>query len=86
MTLTNYDVHDNWPPEYIVTLTYFGQPDGTSGYVYRSRNVLCARLLMPDVESVSPNGTTRIGQQVSAGMEVAMDECVSGEKGLGLAG
>src|SRR5882757_6403418 len=53
--------------------------------LYRSWNLLSACLPLPDVEGLSPNCAIRIcGQQVAAWMEVAMDECVSGEKVLGL--
>jgi hypothetical protein len=51
----------------------------------RSRNPLSACIPLPDVESLGPNfviGTG--GKKVSAGMEVAMDECVSAKEVLSL--
>ena len=51
----------------------------------RSGNHLSACLLMPEVEGLGSNRTIRAcGHQVSAGMEVTMDECVSGKELLGL--
>jgi hypothetical protein len=50
-----------------------------------SGNLPDACLLLPDVELFSPNCAIRIcGQQVPAGMEAAMDECVSGMEILSL--
>jgi hypothetical protein len=46
---------------------------------------MSACLLPPDVESLGPNFAIGTGfQKVSAGMEVAMDECVSGKEVLNL--
>ena len=53
----------------------------------RSRNLLSSCLLLPDIESLGSDRAIGIGcQSVSARMEVAMDECVSGEKVLSLLG
>ena len=73
------------PPAGIVTLTFVGRPDSSSGNVVRSRNLLSACLLLPDVESLGSDCTIRTsGQQMAAWVEVAMDECVSGKEGLSL--
>ena len=49
--------------------------------------VLKARLVMPDFESVRPDGAIGVGcKLVSAGMEVTVDECVGGEEVLCLSG
>src|SRR5665213_2412817 len=49
--------------------------------LYQSCRLQSARLPLPDAESLSQNCAIGIGgQQVLAGIEVAMDECVSGRK------
>ena len=51
----------------------------------RSRNLLSACLLLPDVESLGSDCAIRIsGQQMATWVEVAMNECVSGKKVLSL--
>ena len=49
------------------------------------RRVLDTRLLVPDVESLTPDRAVHGGRHlVPAWMEVAMDECMSREKALRL--
>jgi hypothetical protein len=44
-----------------------------------------AGLLMPDIKPDRPDGAICVGcQEMAAWMEVAMDECMGGEKGLSL--
>ena len=51
------------------------------------RRVLDTRLLVPDVESLTPDRAVYGGRHlVPARMEVCMDECVSGEEVLCLLG
>jgi hypothetical protein len=53
----------------------------------RSRDLLSACLLPPDIESLGPDCAIRIsGQQMAAWVEVAMDECMSREEILSLLG
>jgi hypothetical protein len=68
-----------------LTGTSLKRAEATIEMLCRSRNALSACLLMPDVEGLTTNCAIRLcGQQVSARMEMTMNECVSGKEVLSL--
>ncbi len=70
-------------PHGIVTLTSVGRADATSGYVVP----ITQFVEVPDAESLGSDCTIRIsGQQMTAWVEMAMDECVSRKEVLSLLG
>jgi hypothetical protein len=69
----------------IVRLSSLKRRNARADILCRSRNPLRAYLLPPDVEGLGPNLAIGAGcQKVSAWMEVAMDECMSGKEILSL--